>query len=62
MIIRNNYNRDALPLYEVKELSLEEALLVIAAEKELAGVPTPAGCAVEAALKATRQASNVFSA
>lgn len=34
MIIKDCSCDDALPLYEVKELSMEEALLVLAAEKE----------------------------
>ena len=34
MFIKENNWRDALPLYDVKELSMEEALLVLAAEKE----------------------------
>ncbi len=35
MIMNNNMPDDALPLYEVKELSMEEALLVLAADKEV---------------------------
>ena len=34
MFLRENYWRDGIPVYEVKELSMEEALLVFAAEKE----------------------------
>lgn len=34
MIIKNNDRVVELPLYEVKELSMEEALLVLAADKE----------------------------
>ena len=35
MFIKENSWRDGLPLYDVRELSMEEALLVLAAEKEL---------------------------
>lgn len=35
MYYKDNKFRDQLPLYEVKELTMEEALLVLAAEKEL---------------------------
>lgn len=35
MYYKDKYVRDELPLYEVKELTMEEALLVLAAEKEL---------------------------
>lgn len=34
MFLREKYWRDGLPVYEVKELTMEEALLVFAAEKE----------------------------
>ncbi len=34
MYLNDNLNSSALPLYEVKELTMEEAMLVIAAEKE----------------------------
>ncbi|WP_199930394.1 hypothetical protein [Sedimenticola thiotaurini] len=34
MIIKNNTRSSILPVYEVKELSMEEALLVLAADKE----------------------------
>ncbi|WP_275096382.1 hypothetical protein [Sedimenticola hydrogenitrophicus] len=34
MFLKENSSIDHLPLYEVKELSVEEALLVLAAEKE----------------------------
>lgn len=34
MFIKENNWRDALPLYDVKELTMEEALLVLAADKE----------------------------
>lgn len=33
MIKKDNYPKDALPVYQVEELSLEEALLVMAADK-----------------------------
>jgi len=35
MYYKDNNSRDQLALYEVKELTMEEALLVLAAEKEL---------------------------
>lgn len=34
MFLNEKYWRDGLPVYEVKELTMEEALLVFAAEKE----------------------------
>lgn len=34
MIIKSNVISNELPVYEVKELSMEEALLVLAADKE----------------------------
>ncbi|WP_260291831.1 hypothetical protein [Sedimenticola hydrogenitrophicus] len=34
MFLKENSSINRLPLYEVKELSVEEALLVLAAEKE----------------------------
>ena len=34
MYLNEKYLRKYLPVYEVKELSLEEALLVLAADKE----------------------------
>jgi hypothetical protein len=34
MFLREKYWRDGLPVYDVKELTMEEALLVFAAEKE----------------------------
>ncbi|MES9934313.1 MAG: hypothetical protein ABW162_16005 [Candidatus Sedimenticola sp. PURPLELP] len=34
MYYKDNYYRENLPVYEVKELTMEEALLVFAAEKE----------------------------
>ncbi|MES9879139.1 MAG: hypothetical protein ABW117_18805 [Candidatus Sedimenticola sp. 1PA] len=34
MYYKYNYYGEALPVYEVKELTMEEALLVFAAEKE----------------------------
>lgn len=41
----DNHRREALPLYDVQELTLEEALLVMAAEKErfARAAPQPAG-------------------
>jgi hypothetical protein len=33
LIIRDDAHRDALPVYEVKELSLEEAMRIIARDK-----------------------------
>ena len=35
MYLNDNIKKSALPLYEVQELSMEEALLVLAAEKEI---------------------------
>lgn len=35
MYFKENKSASSLPLYEVKELTMEEALLVIAAEKEV---------------------------
>lgn len=35
MYLNENTKDQCLPTYEVKELSMEEALLVLAAEKEL---------------------------
>jgi len=37
MYIRHNIEKSVLPLYDVQELSMEEALLVLAAEKESLG-------------------------
>lgn len=37
MYIQQNIEKSALPLYDVQELSMEEALLVLAAEKETLG-------------------------
>lgn len=34
MFLKENSSISSIPLYEVKELSVEEALLVLAAEKE----------------------------
>ena len=34
MFLNEKYWREGLPVYEVKELTMEEALLVLAAEKE----------------------------
>jgi hypothetical protein len=34
MFQRDNYPRNGLPVYDVQELSMEEALLVLAAERE----------------------------
>jgi len=35
MFLNKNHKEAALPVYEVQELSMDEALLVLAAEKEL---------------------------
>ncbi|MES9855787.1 MAG: hypothetical protein ABW166_04170 [Sedimenticola sp.] len=37
MYLKENRDNDSIPLYQVKELTMEEALLVLAAEKEQFG-------------------------